>query len=406
MKFYLIEPKNQSNVLYTYSLLKRLIKLNNHILTEDIKDCDFVLVSLCDIIELEKLRKIKKSVGDKKIIAGGSVCILFKLISVYADYVNVGQGFEFFKCRTENEIKKLKSIYYNGCEKIIEPSTLIEWDKLHICQISKNNFSYLMSVGCKNKCKFCFTTWTNKLQKNNKSEIIVNNIVKKINGKNSIMFISNETDEYNIKNKIRDIMLINYIKKSFNKENKPMWFRIGFEFCREENRKKYGKFFTDLQFQTVLQKSKIENININFFCLGGMETKQEWYDFFDKNINIIDGDFRPKILFKFTNLDYFMFTPLHKERFNINKNNLLDEDFRNYIYNNFLIRNHRFRTQTIKYPAHCLWRTGLSYCVNEKEVNLYFENKDNKNVKEMYNLLYESNVIYNDYSNEIKFWYQ
>jgi hypothetical protein len=399
MKYSLnISNQYKNNVFYTEYLIKNLICANGHELVSNI-EADFILISICDITEISYLINIRKAYPRKKIIVGGHVAIFFKLCAIFADYVNVGQGFEFFKCKNEDEIKSLECIYYNSKNSIIKPSTIIEWNKCQVVQLSKKRYSYLASTGCKNKCKFCLTSWTNKLQNNNSIRI------KKAyelanNRKACLKLISNDGyDNSKVKENVKDMLLTDFIK--IGKVNTSQ-VRLGLEFAKESNRKKYGKYFTNKQLLQAIIRAREENIVLQLFCISGIDTKQDWINL----LSIIPEylQLSPKLIFKFTNLEYQMFTPIHRERFDINIDNYLDYSFGKELYNLFTVTQKNFKTKPIKYPAWALYRSALSHCTNINEFNFVYNYRNCKDINIM-KRVYDK-VIANDYSNMIQFWYQ
>lgn len=397
MKFYIWNKKDKNVTQYTFYLLRYLALLNNHEIT-NINNCDFILVSLCDVSQIIDLYNIKKNNPTKKIIVGGHFAIFFKLCILFSDYVNIGQGFEFFKCQDEKEIRQLSCIYYNNCNKIIIPSILVEWSKIPICKITKKSYYYLNSIGCKNKCKFCLTSWTNMYQYNSKEriqDILLKNKDKKIN------FISNENDNTcDVKEHRKSIMLKDFLNIKTHYCN---YYRIGLEFATEENRKKNGKFFTDNMLMVAILKAIKEKVRIQFFCISGYEPKELWYNLFSKLPALDEGW---EIKFKFTNLSYEMFTPIYQELKNINIDYYMDQDDIEYIFKTYIQYLMKYgRIEKIKYPAYALWRTGMTNSINYEQFNIFYKLRNEKSKMVLKDAIFENEIYKNDYSNEIKFWY-
>lgn len=399
MKYSLNINREGTNKFYTQFLLERLIKVNRHKITSNI-EADFILVSICDITELKLLKEIRETYQRKKIIVGGHVAVFFKALLIFADYVNVGQGFEFFKCQSEEEIKQLDCIYYNGKNKIIKPSNFIEWGKCPVVQSSKKGYLYLSGIGCKNKCQFCLTSWTNK--QNNNSLIRINKAFNLIEKKKArLKLIENEGLKTSDKKEfVKDMLLVDFVKA--NNIN-AIEIRIGVEFAKEETRKITGKYFSNKQFLQAIQRAKEDNIKLKCFCISGMDTKQDWINL----ISQIPNHYKlsPRLVFKFTNLEYQMFTPLHKKRFDINLDNYLTYEFGIELFKKFGAIQKNFKTLPIKYPAYALYRMALSHCTNKEEFNQVWEYRNCKDLNKIHSMLYKK-IIYNEYNNEIKFWYQ
>ena len=87
---------NNFNTTYTYELLRYLAKKNGHKET-GIQDADIVGISLTSHYEIDELRKARKKIGNKKIIVGGHASNAPASLLRYADFVNLGAGFDFFE---------------------------------------------------------------------------------------------------------------------------------------------------------------------------------------------------------------------------------------------------------------------------------------------------------------------
>jgi hypothetical protein len=396
MKYAIWCETDSGIIQYTFYLLKYLAEINNHKIT-NFEEADFILFSICDVSQILKLKKMREQYPLKKIIVGGHFAVFFKICILFADYVNIGQAFEFFKCQSEKSIKNLKSIYYQDCNKIIEPSILIEWEKIPLCKITKNSYYYWNSVGCKNKCKFCLTSWTNSYQKNDKNRIL--SLLK--TGKN-INFVSNENDNLtDIKEQGKSIMLKDFLKIEKHYCN---YYRIGLEFATEKNRQKLGKFFSDTDLYQSILKAVKDKVRIQFFCIAGMDEPKDWYKLFSNMPSLSKGW---AIKFKFTNLEYQMFTPLYKELININTDNYFTQENTSFIFNNYLkIAMKCGRISTIKYPAWALWRTGMTNSINLEQFNVFYDLRNCKDINIIKKAIFENGIYKNDYSNKIKFWYQ
>jgi len=252
MKFFLYKTLDSDNTAYTFAVLKKLIRVHGHELIEDRDQADMILVTICDIDEIQLLIRARRENKEGKPIAvGGHVCFNYKVVALFADLVNVGHGFEFFKCQTVEEMKALPCVYYPGKPGKITPSELMEWHLLPLVQKSKKTYYYMAGVGCKNKCAFCYTSWTNRLQKN--SEIRVQKAYHSIPKGASLMIIANEYDGTHVKVPVKDMLLKDFIKLTSKTAN---IVKMGLEFATPETRKRVGKFFTDEEFLYILELLK------------------------------------------------------------------------------------------------------------------------------------------------------
>jgi hypothetical protein len=370
MKYSLNIVKENSNPFYTEIVLKQLIKTNGHKIIGN-EDAQIILVSLCDITEIIFLEKIRNKYPNKKICVGGAVSYYYKTLSIFADYVCVGQGFEFFKCHTINEIEKLSCIYSKNDDKIPLPSRLIEWDVVPIGQVSKKVFYYWGSVGCKNRCGFCMTSNVQPYQKNGEDNI--NSAmakIKKIGGVCNI--VTNDSGNINTNRTTQSIMLKDFLKIN---SKKGKLYRIGLEFAKEQTRKKYKKYFTDDELIIAINKSVKEKSRLRLFCISGVETFEDW-DLLLSKINDIYE--RGWIVFKFTNVVFEPFTEISSLRFNI--------DINNYFNNQKvmeLIKNHKYRIYPLRSlfcanPIKNYYKSALNYTFTFDEYNkLKTFNKNN-----------------------------
>lgn len=398
MKYHLIISKVGETVQYTEAVLKKLIADNNHKLVDPI-DADIILVSICDITEIKLLKQTREKYPKKIIVVGGAISFFYKTLILFSDIVNVGQGFEFFECQSLEEIKALKCTY-TGNETHITPSVKIEWKKSPIVQVAKKLFYYWGGVGCKNKCSFCLVSWCNKHESNYP---LIFNSAKKAIGKNSLKIISNEEEgSIETKEAIKDLMLTTYLNSK--KTPNCRIIRIGLEFATEKNRKENGKYFTDQELFQVMHRAKVENKMLQFFCIGGLDTREEWIDLFQRIPE--QYELNPKIVFKFTNLEYQMHTPLYKKRFELKKENYLDNDFNLKLMKLNRYRLGRMRTLPIKYPAHAFWRMGTSTSIARDQFDLFWELRNCKDLEILYQAYMKSGVIQNDYTKEVNWWYK
>jgi hypothetical protein len=178
------------------------------------------------------------------------------------------------------------------------------------------------------------------------------------------------------------------------------YYRIGLEFATEKNRKLTGKFFTNEELYYAVVKACKEKVRIQFFCICGLDSKEEWEELIN---NIPDLAYGWGIYFKFTNLEYQMFTPIYKKRYNIDLLKYMNQDDINKIYYNNRFRLKPLRTRPIKYPAHALWRTGMTNSIDRKQFSIFWNLRNNKNLDILYKAIIESEIFENDYSDTIDF---
>lgn len=172
--------------------------------------------------------------------------------------------------------------------------------------------------------------------------------------------------------------------------------RMGIEFATEATRKKMGKPIKDADIIRVLHKARELNQDIHLFFIGGLNTWQEWYDFFD--IFPDEAKFRPRVFLKFTNLDINQMTPLYKERRRLpNPDNLLDKTFVDKLKRTLISKNQRVRIYQVKYPAYSYWRWGTRLCETEEQFKRMWAMRNSQDVAKMRQVIEELKLLNTDY---------
>jgi|GEM_PF-2439443 len=410
MKYHLVNlfPKDKAQEsigvgYYTFQMLEHLLKINRHELIPDDKiDGDtIILVSVTTLDSIPYLRKVRQKYPENIIITGGQFAFNFPVCLIYSDYCNVGEAFEFIQCKSIEEIKQLKCIAYHGKQELIEPSGRIDWKLVPACQTKKGIFYYWKGVGCRNKCGFCFTSWTKQQQENDTRRVqsVANDIKKRGAG---LILISNEYDE-DIEVKVKDMMLKQFLRTKLYSGN-PKLIRLGVEFATEEMRKKYGKAFTNHEFYEALDKAAVEQKELNLFFITGIEP-------LDEITKLLTGYKRyitkPKIFVKLTNIVYQQFTPIHKDRFNINIKNYAYPDYQHELKNALdEYGGWRFKILSTAKPHKALYETGMGHITSDEEYQEIKKILTAATAEDALSILLSSGVLHNDFRPLVKFWYQ
>lgn len=251
MKYSLINlfPNDQNQIkvgvgYYNQQLIEYLIKYYKHecIPENKIEKDTIILISMFTLDSLPHLKKVRQKYPDHTIITGGQFAFNYPACLIYADYCVIGEGFEFFQCNSLEEIKALDCVTWKEKDKMIIPSSKIEWQIVPVCKIGNKGYMYWKGVGCRNKCGFCFPSWTRNRQENDERRIRAASaeIAKK---HSYLTLISNEYDE-DFTVKVKDMMVKQYVKIPMKFGN-PLLIRMGVEFPTPELRKRYGKPFSD-----------------------------------------------------------------------------------------------------------------------------------------------------------------
>lgn len=295
----------------SYTVVAKAFSDAGHELTPHVDAADVVLFSICDAVEYRQLMAMSKRAGKKPLIVGGSFCFNFWSVKLWCDGVWVGEVYDMADCRTVDEILESEHCYTGGVE-LPKASTRIDWDKVPIAQIEARKCYYWGGVGCKNKCKCCYTSWTHAHQVNSKARIEQARKICKAKGIH-LMVSSNEYDNSPGLSTF-DMMLKDYVRTPV----KCNMVRCGIEFATEETRARMGKPVSKDDMFKALQKSKQEKIRLRWFHIAGYNTIREWDDYMIELAEMLDY-VRPTLLFhlEFNNLDYNNYTPLYRERKNI-----------------------------------------------------------------------------------------
>jgi hypothetical protein len=372
------------------SVVRNLMAMNGHCVVSP-DEADIICVSVCDVTQVKFVESVRRKYPDKKIVVGGHAAIYYKLFGLFADYVALGQGFEFFKCQSVGEFSSLPSVWHKDKADVLIPSTLIEWGAVPIANVTQKQRYYLGAVGCKNKCKFCMTSWTNPHQRND--DYRVKAAMKKYP---NITVVTNDSD--NVASRMtQSIMLLDFLKKPLKKYGV---YRIGVEFATEESRKKYGKLFTDAQFCEMVQRAVGNGVRLKLFCIGGINTIDEWRGLFSQIPPIFQkGNFE----IKFTNITYDMFTPMKFHRYEIDIDRMFDtKKAHDFVTELKLSGGWPFKALPTSGVKDTLLRNALCYTTNADEYALYNELRMPKVEKERV-LSAVLNVFFkNDYSASVK----
>lgn len=308
MKIYFYQNNKKKITTYTHELLKHLAAKNGHGVVSSPELADVSGISLTSFFEIDELRKFRAANPKGKIIAGGHACNNPSALLRYADYVCLGQAFEFFaECRKIEDAddrpyivhkKKLSGTY----------SDHIDWNLVPCVKIGKNSYSYLYSMGCRNKCKFCLTSWVNKYQVNpHKSKI--RRLAEKV-GSKQFYLVTNDFDSgVEVSRSVSDARLKEYLS-SPDKYDGIGLLRLGVESPSEETRKKLSKPIKADHLREFFRLAKVRRQRVNIFMIAGLDSQEAWESFAD----LLDQDYdaTPKIGVIVNYFDPVALTPLER----------------------------------------------------------------------------------------------
>lgn len=373
MTVYFHETKNQAGTM-TNTLLKHLLSKNKINITDIPENSDAIFVSITDITYFKNLHQANKLFKNKKpIVVGGDVSKL-PFIKNYADYVVLGEAYNFI-----NELGKKKKI--QDIEEIGNVQTKYKQGKIDyevkylenpIIKASNKVYYYYGSKGCPQKCKFCFYSHMNDYSVIDESKVI--DALKSI-PKSGKLYV---TSAYFPFPKLQDNLLkklgmIDLKIGMYNKRHYPgRSFRIGVEFFNEKTRKAFGKPILDRQITELINNSLNRNHEITTYFMGGIEDENEIQNFVD----IVPEYFRtysPRIHLHTQYIDFNEGTPLAdvdvRERKDFNQDMLKKELDK---------KNRRFRVAKIKYKAHSTYRTLIQRTKNKAETEFIYSMRNLK----------------------------
>lgn len=304
----------------SYTVVAKALTLAGHEIVEDMSGCDAVLFSMCDAMEFRDLMRMRKRAKGKTLIVGGSYAFNFWSAKLYCDGVWVGEVYDMADCKTVDEILASEHCYTGG-EELPIASQRIEWGKVPIAQIAKNKAYYWGGTGCKNHCRFCFTSWTHRHDVNSAARIQKAREVCR-QRKVHLMISSNEYDNDPGATTF-DMLLKDYVKVPV----KANVVRCGIEFATDESRRRMGKPVTFEDMFKAMQKAERERVRMKWFHIAGYDEKADWYTYIDKLCEMFDRTRYSLLLtVEFNNLQYQNYTPLYAERRKINPDKYATEN--------------------------------------------------------------------------------
>ena len=303
----------------TYTVVAKALTDAGHELTADDGESDAVLFSICDATEFRKLARCRKEHRGKPLIVGGAFAFNFWACKLYADGVWVGEVYDMAACKTVDEI--LESPHCYTGDGLPTASQRVEWPAVPVAQIDPKKAYYWGGNGCKNKCWFCFTSWTRPHNVNSRFRIqkAIDMCRKR---KIHLMVTSNEY-ENDPGAKTFDMMLKDYVREPV----KANLVRCGVEFATEKSRRKYGKPISNNDLFRAVQKAERENVALRLFHIAGVDSRDDWESYIDLWCGMLEkAGYHRMLTLMFNNLQYQNYTPLYRERRGIDPSRYIDRD--------------------------------------------------------------------------------
>ena len=292
----------------TYTVVAKALTDAGHELVPTDDECDAVLFSICDATEFRQLVRCRRDHPGKALVVGGAFAFNFWPCSLYADGVWVGEVYDMADCRTVDDLLSSPHCYTGGDELPVA-SQRIEWQDVPVAQIAPKKAYYWGGNGCKNKCRFCFTSWTRPHAVNSPMRIKRAQQMCKRRGLH-LMVASNEY-ENDPGSPTFDMLLRDYVTTPV----KANVVRCGVEFATEDSRKRNGKPMSDNDLFHALQKAEREGVSLRLFHITGWDEREDWERYISMWCDMLDRQPYHRLLnLGFNNLQYQNYTPLYRER--------------------------------------------------------------------------------------------
>lgn len=375
----------------TWNVVRRALVSAGHIVTDAIEpDTDAVLYSACDVLDIKGLRALRKST-DKPIIVGGGFCFNYWSAKNYADIVWIGEVFDFAKLSCLDDIAASDSAYIGDDAKPLRASQYINWAQIPITQIAPKKAYYFAGSGCKNNCRFCFTSWTHKHQ--NADDALISAAIREAKKRGiHLMITSNEYDA-DIDTQTKDMLLVDYLRFPVS----GRYVRLGVEFALEDTRKRLGKPITRDQIFAAIQKAGIDNVALKLFHISGYEPVEAWDTYIDEMALMLDRAKNKSLVhLEFNNLQYQNYTPLYTERRSINPDNYIDIKKTRAWYDRLRMFSRHVLVGAPSPFKHVACRMGIELATTREVADYWFSmlaHKDKLSTKQAYDALFSSGVL-------------
>ena len=311
--------ESKSRFLSYTVVAKALMQAGHEVVPTDDR-CDAVLFSICDATEFRRLVRCRRGHPGKTLIVGGAFAFNFWACSLYADGVWVGEVFDMADCRTVDELLASPHCYTGG-DNLPTASQRIDWARVPVAQISRKSCYYWGGNGCKNKCRFCFTSWTRPHDVN--SPMRIRRAQQMCRKRGVHLMVSSNEYENDPGSSTFDMLLRDYIETPV----KANVVRLGVEFAEEDTRGRIGKPMSDNDIFHAIQKAERENTSLRLFHIAGLEPIESWDAYIDRMGGMLDSAGYHRLLtLGFNNLQYQNYTPLYRERRSIDPSRYITRD--------------------------------------------------------------------------------
>jgi hypothetical protein len=335
------------------------------------QEADFVLVSVCDIKEIEKVFAAKKY--GKPIVAGGMISE-FPILNEASDFVWHGEAYGFFDyVKNGGTIIDMGSPHLtNKRNRRLNINQDIRWTENPIINVGTRAAYYYVGKGCPYKCKFCYMSYAREFQ------VISENLYFKAERSCRKPFMLMPIASFNpywprIKRQIVEIPVREYLKHPL----KAKLIRFGVEFAESENSRNLAKGVDVSLFDMAIEKARIEKSKMIVYFIGGVESDEKIIDFFGRLRQEYTS--KPSVMINFTYLDPPPFTPFYDFNLSILKK-INERKILNFVQSH----NKRFRIHYLPPILNALKRTMVTRAISIEDYNII---KKQANVDDLFRSL-------------------
>ena len=370
----IIAPKSAQN-MYTLANLRTLCKVYG-VREVDEESADALWVSLCDPDDIGVLLYARKIANGRPVVMGGFESWYGVPYLAWADAIVVGEGEEFVREWGNDPDSALALPCVLNMERFekgleIVPSYNVPYRNMPLLKLpGKERYYYLAGRGCKGKCSFCATSWTQPHSQ------CPNGLIKKVvkyveDRKGKLNLISNDSDavERSPSVNAQSVRVVDYLKEP--ERYKSSMLHFGIEFWDEPSRTKSGKPVKDSDIRKLIEITKEQKQKCELFFIVGypgwsMESVRNFAD------SVIEPsiDRSPAVHIKCTYLDPCPHTPLAETPVNPEWCDIKG------VFAELNSRNKRIRVFPTRSAGRSAWRTALHRCTPEEALRLPVEPKD------------------------------
>lgn len=369
--------------MYTLATIRHLCSIFG-VAEAGADEADVLWVSISDPDDIKVLWDARKIANGRPVIMGGFEAWFGVPYLAWADAVVVGEGVEFIRTWGEQGMDAALDLpcvltmeRYKRGDAVI-PSYEVPYLSVPLLRLpGKERYYYLAGRGCKGKCSFCATSWTQPHTKC--PDKVIKRVVKYVEDRGGkLTLISNDSDSVERSPSVnaQSVRVVDYLKSP--ERYKSSMLHFGIEFWDERSRMVNGKPIKDSDICDLFRVTKEQKQKCEFFFIVGYHgwSMGSVSDFADRVIGpTIDRS--PAIYIKCTYLDPCPHTPLSDTPVSPEWCDIKG------VFAELNSRNKRIRVFPTRSAGRSAWRTALHRCTPEEALELPPEPKDT-NVEESF----------------------